>query len=134
MSRAHASGTRPCLPKPPTVDSLVQQQQEFVHGVPHLGLCEVQQRHHLEVELAQEVGEFVHVHHGSLELRVVLVRQISDQQGHFVSRWNEVETQQLHAGRTKGFFHKLEYICLSELSWKHMIAYDLLLVTECNLG
>lgn len=57
-----------------TVDSLVKQQQELINGVPHLGLREVQQRNHLEVELPQEVGEFVHVHHGSFELRVVLVR------------------------------------------------------------
>lgn len=74
---------------PDTVDSLVEQQQELVDGVSHLWLCEVQQGHHLEVELPQEVGEVVHVHHGSFELRVVLVGQVADQQGHFVSRWDE---------------------------------------------
>lgn len=64
----------------------MQQQQELVDGVSHLRLSEVQQRHHLEVELPQQVGEVVHVHHGSFELRVVLVGQVADQQGHFVGR------------------------------------------------
>lgn len=82
----------------------MKQQQELVDGIPHLGLCEVQQRDHLEVELPQEVGEFVHIYHWGLELRVVLVRQIPNQQGHFVSRWNEArqrwKTELLHSGRT----------------------------------
>lgn len=82
----------------------MKQQQELVDGVPHLGLCEVQERDHLEVELPQEVGEFVHIYHWGLELRVVLVRQIPNQQGHFVSRWNQArqrwKTELLHSGRT----------------------------------
>lgn len=71
----------------------MEQQQELIDGVPHLRLCEVQQWNHLEVELPQEVGEVVHVHHGGFELRVVLVRQVADQQGHFVSRWGETRAE-----------------------------------------
>lgn len=70
-----------------TIDALMKQEQELFHGVPHLGLGQVQQRHHLEVELPEEVGEVVDVHHGGFELRVVHVGQVADQKSHFVRRW-----------------------------------------------
>lgn len=62
----------------------MEQRQELVHGVPHLRLGEVEQGDDLEVQLPQQVGEVVHVHHGSFEPRVVLVGQVADQQRHFV--------------------------------------------------
>lgn len=73
-----------------TVDAFVKQQQELVDGVSHLRLREVQQRHDLKVQLPEEVGELVHVHHGGFELRVVLVRQVADQQRHFVGCWDSI--------------------------------------------
>jgi len=92
---AFLSQKHPCKQKSKhTVDSLVKQQQELVNSVSHLRLCEVQQRNHFEVELPQEIGEVVHVHHGSFKLRVVLIRQIADQQGHFVSRCGRTQEKE----------------------------------------
>jgi len=67
-----------------TVDTLVEEEEELVDGHQHLGLAQVQQRDHLEVELAEQGAQGVHVHHGCLQLLVVQVVHVPDEQGHFV--------------------------------------------------
>lgn len=67
-----------------TIDALVEEEEELIDSHLHLSLAQVQQRDHLEVELAEEGAEGVHVHHGSLQLLVVQVVHVADQQGHFV--------------------------------------------------
>ncbi len=62
----------------------MKQGQELLHGVPHLGLGEIQQRHHFKVQLPQQIGEVVHVNNGCFQLWVVSICEVTNQKSHFV--------------------------------------------------
>ena len=67
-----------------TVDSLVKQQQKLCNSTVHFLPVEVKQGNHLEVHLSEEVGQLMHISHGSAQLSVVEVVQVANQESNFV--------------------------------------------------
>jgi len=49
----------------PTIDALVEQQEELCNSAVHLLPVEVEQGNHLEVHLSEQVGQLVDVSDGS---------------------------------------------------------------------
>ena len=73
-----------------TVDPLVKQQEELCDRTVHLLPVEVQQGNHLEVQLPEQVGQFMNISHGCRELDVVTVVHIANQESNFVCGCCEV--------------------------------------------
>lgn len=80
------NGCSPC-----TIYAFVQEEEEFVDSHLHLGLAEVQQGDYLEVQLAEQVGQLMHVHHGGFQVLVIQVGHVPYQQGHFVCGCQKAE-------------------------------------------
>lgn len=72
------------MDKSPTVDSLVEQQEELCNSAVHLLPVEVEQGNHLEVHLSEQVGQLVDVSNGSTQLSVVDVVHVANQESNFV--------------------------------------------------
>lgn len=70
--------------KRPTIDSLVEQQEELCNSTVHLLPVQVEQGDHLEVHLSQQVGQLMDVSNGSTQLSVMYVVHVADQESDFV--------------------------------------------------
>lgn len=60
-----------------TIYSFVQEEQKFIHCTSHLRLSQIQQRNDFEVQLPQQISQFIDIYHRSLELGVIPVAHIS---------------------------------------------------------
>lgn len=67
-----------------TINSSVKELNELVNSGQHLLPGEIQQGHHSEAELLQEVGQLMYIHNGGHQVRVVGVVQVANKQGDFI--------------------------------------------------
>lgn len=63
----------------PTVDSLVEQQEELCHSTVHLQPIQVEQGNHLEVHLSEQVSQLMDISNGSAQLSVMEVVHVANQ-------------------------------------------------------
>lgn len=68
----------------PTIDSLVEQEEELCNSTVHLLPVQVEQGDHLEVHLSEQFGQLVDVSNGGTQLSVMNVVHIANQEGDFV--------------------------------------------------
>lgn len=68
----------------PTVDSLVEQQEELCNSTVHLLPVQVEQGNHLEVHLSEQVGQLVDVSNGGTQPSVMKVVHVANQESDFV--------------------------------------------------